>query len=29
MSTALLSDKSKRVLGYYDIVKKLGEGAFG
>ena len=22
-------DKPRRVLGYYEIVKKLGEGAFG
>jgi serine/threonine protein kinase len=26
---ASLSDKPRRVLGYYEIVKKLGEGAFG
>jgi hypothetical protein len=29
MSTGILADKNRRVLGYYDIVKKLGEGAFG
>jgi len=29
MSTTFLSDKPKKVLGYYEIVKKLGEGAFG
>ena len=26
----MTSDKSKRImLGYYEIIKKLGEGAFG
>lgn len=25
----MLTEKSKRVLGYYEIIKKLGEGAFG
>lgn len=29
MSTANLGEKTKRVLGYYEIIKKLGEGAFG
>lgn len=29
MSQGILADKSKKVLGYYEIVKKLGEGAFG
>lgn len=26
---ASISEKPRRVLGYYEIVKKLGEGAFG
>jgi len=29
MSQGLLTDKSRKVLGYYEIIKKLGEGAFG
>ena len=29
MSSVVLQDKPRRVLNYYEIVKKLGEGAFG
>ena len=29
MSTALINERPRRVLNYYEIVKKLGEGAFG
>ena len=29
MSSGVLAEKSRKVLGYYEIVKKLGEGAFG
>lgn len=29
LNSSSLSDKPRRVLGYYEIVKKLGEGAFG
>jgi hypothetical protein len=29
MSSGMQMEKTRRVLGYYEIVKKLGEGAFG
>lgn len=29
MASNIVGEKSRRVLNYYEIVKKLGEGAFG